>query len=720
MRKSIALLLAGVLLLQPFLLLSVGAFFLYSDSSVKIENATASTSNALFDDAADDDYYRVYFFASPYYATGAEIDGTSIVDPLKIANQQGNPYNSDEEYLLIGKKLNNSPKYANAKFSSGDYHYISYKKKNVDILSGDYGSLELFSKKDYTGYIRANADMGITQQTSIYVQLTVQGNLSMEQLSGIVAATEFKDHYGFGPEFIGWTYQKEATAKRTMYGTERYTTDSDMKMGDSRGYNIGGTAYQLGNFGCQGEIEQITSTTSLKAIDRSTVDGSQNGDRIIYLYPVFAAKNYHADKTVGGEMTPIIKFRVNADNTTDADGTPCHEYNQSYEIDYSQNRYTVGLFQRKLNAAKNNVNYYIDNLYIGDDVLQLDVCPVGSSAGWVSSWSTVFSQEHLAALGLKKGYYNVDVTFVQVLGTYDASGCRATVDALLEDYRNTQRYVQLASSFDVSETGLVQMVHNHASPAAKSSAYFVIGFQKVEEYRLVGDKLNDAISDYHASGYQTLHTTSQMGDHVQYILNNVELHAGAAISVLTQEANGLTGTALPYQIASMSAEVLAEIQSAVGYAFSGIGSRATDDIQLQDNTIKINHTDRYTLVFSVELRDGKPAAISVAYRRNDHKYSFIVLSAKPTQTFFTDKTALSAQMLVQCESRIGSVLNLNTVLTDVHAKGSTGTDIPNIEALFSYFDGKKMVDTATGVELPRRLFENGNFYLNRNYVVYFE
>lgn len=700
-RCGVALLLLGALLL-PVLVSSAYSFFVYSDHSAGV-SAGASGSNALFDETVSNDYYRVYFFASPYYATGATFgtatSGTTETDPLKIANRADNPYNSDDPYMMVGSALTgDNIRYANAKFQGENgynYHYVSYKSKKYDLLTGAYDSFERFTKKDYTGYIRANEALGITQQTSTYVSITVQGNLSMEQLNGIVAATEFRDQYGFGPEFIGWTWNKAAAADRAMYGTDRYPVTANIKEGDTRGYGDR-SAQQMGNFGCQGEIEQITSTTSLKAIDKTTADGSAADDRVIYLYPVFLAKNY-SGKTVGGSMTSILKFRVNADTGVANNGKPNYIYQQSSEIDYSQNRYTVGLFQRVLNAERNNVNYYINNLYISSaNTMQLDFAKVSGSSGWGSDWHTILSNEATTALGLQDGYYNVDVTLVELLGTELLDPKK--LDALLAQYQNTEKYVAYYYQVDTS-----------------LNIYYIIGFQRVEEFHLVGTKLNGSLTDYDAPGYEILHTTTQMGDKVQYIVDRVYLYANTDITVLTSYADG--SAILPYQLAPMDTTT-----GVIGgsTSFSGVGAGASPELSLIDNTrIRVQRSGNYSLIFSVIYNDGQPAVISVAYAELDHKYSFIVLNQMPDlQTLYIEKTSMD--IYVHCEASFNAYLTEQTVLTDVvHSKTEATATISTIGALFdSLGANQRLVDTATGVALSRELFTDGRFCLNRNYIVY--
>lgn len=724
MKKALVCLLAISLLCSA---LVGGGYSLFVFSGDKTTFDTGySTSNALFDQTESKEYYRVYFFASPYYATGAEIGTTTLTDPLQIADHPNNPYDLTDPYMLVGLRLTgNNKKFANAHFADGNDHYISYKSKKYDVLTGEYDSFERYQKRDYSGFIRPNEALGIDAQTSTYVMLTVQGNISMEQLSGIVAATVFKDEYGFGPEFIGWTYDKEKTKERTMYGNSRYASGTEgigtLTVGDTRGWNTGATAYEIGNFGCQGEIEQVTSTTSLKAIDKTTDDGSLAEDKVIYLYPVFAAKNKR--KTVAGQATSLIKFRINADTTLDASGIPYYEYRQEYEIDYDKRRYTSGLFQRPLNAEKNNINYYTNNLHIGKDSLQLDVNPLKSGQlymySWGTSWTTIMSHEEIRGLGLDEGYYNIDITFVQ-LESYSGVSYAATINALIDQYKASEQYAAVFSSLSREATGVVALPLDLSNTAeGKKNAYYVVGFQKVEEFRLVGDRLNSSLTDYNASGYYTLNTTSQMGEHVEYIVDKVYLQAGSHLSVLTSYADGKSGAQLPYDILAMQQSWLDAISEDLQVTFTAPRASGTA-LTISDNQITVDTSGSYTLIFRVEYDNGSPKSISFAFRDNGQKYSFIVLEQKPDATFFTDRDALQSALLMYCEGRINSYLTKDTVLTDVYVKRAAVTTPTTIAGLFASQSGKRMIDTATGAELSYTLFEEGTFCLGRNYVVYFE
>lgn len=254
----------------------------------------------------------------------------------------------------------------------------------------------------------------------------------------------------------------------------------------------------------------------------------------------------------------------------------------------------------------------------------------------------------------------------------------------------------------------------------KRDAYFVIGFQKVEELHLVGDGFNNAITDYHAKGYSLLHTTEQLGEHVQYMADRVYLKKGSSLSVLADFANGTVGAPLPYTITAVSESVLAEIKDHTGTDFYTVGNSADSDLWVDGNTLKVSRAGSYTLVFSVKHEGGRISNISVAYCKNERRYSFIVLSEKPKQAYFTDKEALAPQILVQCEAAVHTYLTKDTVLNDVHAKTAAQAAITDIASLFAAHPGKRMYDTATGEELTATLFEEGRFCLNRHYIVYFE
>lgn len=102
MKKILPLMLIGLVFIATAVT-SAFAYFTFSDPAT-IENIGTGADNAKFNET-ESDFYKVYFFASPYYATGATIDGEEVTDPLKIADSGSkNPYNQDNGYGLFGTK----------------------------------------------------------------------------------------------------------------------------------------------------------------------------------------------------------------------------------------------------------------------------------------------------------------------------------------------------------------------------------------------------------------------------------------------------------------------------------------------------------------------------------------------------------------------------------------------------------------------------------------
>lgn len=641
-------------------------------------------SNTSFDND-DDSYYKVYFFASPYYATGSKDTPSLSEDPLTIANSKSNPYNNTNAYCTIASTGYND--YSNAFFEDGSGYYITYKKKNVDKLSGSEGELDLFNVRDFTGYIRPNEKLKI-EQTYTYVCADFKGSISSEYLSGIIAASEFKDVWGFGPEFIGWTYNKNESFNRTVYkgsSTDnnsyvRYSTEYSTKYGlytcDSSGKK-GTIAQAIGNYGVQGKIEQVTSETSLEYLDSLTADGSGKGDRVIYLYPVFAAKNYSSDKkfkdnvAFGSYDAPMIKFRVNPGEK--------YQQKQSEEIDYTQNRYTTCLFMESLNSQKTNANYSTGNFYIDNDAhIQLDF------DDWSGTWVTILNDEKLDSLGLENGYYNIDLTFWWS-GSYSTTSTENT-------YKNSNKYLKILSG--------------QVTSGGKHTCYYVIGFQKVEDFYL---------NVYDAEGSAAVKTadlriTPEIEDTLYYVVDNVYLTEGQVLSFSNSTITS---------IGTLSDDALSRYNDENGQAYLTPGAVATDtqDIKLIDNKISVSKSGHYSFLVLLGYKDGIPVSATIAYKENNVKYHFIVYkyaAIYDNNGNIIDSTVFSTvdhdSIYASYEGAANSYLTKDTALI---RRGATASE--TIEKIYQAY---VLVDTATGLEIPYAVFENSAFYLNRSYVFY--
>lgn len=716
MKRLLAVIMLIALLSAPIFVQAGYSLFVFAGTAAaEIKQKTISATNTMFGEVSND-YYQVYFFASPYYATGAEVDGKTITDPLEIANLgEKNPYDCDEELCIIAEgkgavaaniRLNNSDRYAACKIN---------KDSNGNLLDGKGDrnlSLEFFQKKDFTGYIReqtvtVNGKEITIEKTSTYVSFTVQGNIDADLLNAIVAQSEFRDTWSYGPEFIGWTADKQKTLERTVYnyGTDtngkvtfdRYVqkngqyTFSALKGDPESGYyiekDVNGNEIKIdciGNFGCQGGIDQVTSNTSLSALDASDADGSKAGDKVIYLYPVFESKNYAKEKTDLGYRTPIVKFRIDPGNAPQTYFT--------HEVDYDNGRYTVCLFQRKYSDT-NQPNYYTGDFYYdANKGIQLDI------GDWDGNWYNLLTQAKLKSLNLSTGYYNIDLTIWQLSGTDMDDG----VEAKKQMYVDSQKYV-------VVESGNV------------SGYYFVIGFQKVDDFHMVYEN-----NSYGSSDDEQVYTVTKDLNRYYYV-DEIYLDKYKKFQFMI-ESGSVKMTAMGSSDLNFNGkEYKAGYSTADPMSLSGNGDIMT-----------CNVAGYYSFLFTVTYQDGKPTEIQVAYLKHEDKYQIVILSKEPENNIFIDqkvdeKAPLYAPTWDEGDIKIGSAFAYGSG-TDTYIVASysadrhstvdssksfevyVGTEV-KIKSVGDFLSERTLYDTATGVEVTE-LLKNGDFQLNRNYVLY--
>lgn len=759
--KRVFILVFTVLLLSVGLISSGFAFYNFSDIH-KIDDITTNFINAKFNEI-NNDYYRIYFFASPYYATGA--DGFTSVDPLVIADSENNPYKYKEDPYLIGGPQTTNNKQANIFFPDGSKFYFAAKEIDNEKLNStkpDEGNgsevITKFNKCDFTGFIRENDSIGITQREYNYVSITVKGSISSSLLASVIAGTEFKDQYGFGPEFVGWTYDKETSKKRAMYDGSRYKDMSSLgwKVIDNRGWGDKGTPYGIGNYGCQGEISQISENTSLNYLDNlastsdstTAVDGSKLNDHIIYLYPVFEAKNYSSDKSIGGVTTPFLKFRINPDNDLNSD--TFYAYKQLGEIDYSKKRYTVGLFQNeKDNNDDLKINYYTKGIYIDttgkNDIknIQIDANNVGSNSSWRTAWNSIITYQELKELNLEPGYYNIDINFMQYNITSDIKSFEkeqnTRVTNLVQKFKNTNKYVAVYGSKQNNHRdtyGLYWLLQNYEKEDKDPTSY-VIGFQKIDEYHVTGNNLNGSINDYSASGYKKIFITDIGNAHTQYYtIDRIYLTEGDEVAVLNEDCSSLND--VKYYLDEMTNieitnfnKALKDSNHTVKNPFSSLGEKSiivdknnnTSEgnvlLSLSEDSKKVKAlaSGNFSLVFCFELENGLPTSINIGYRKNDEENTVMILNQKPSDDIFIDYDSLikSSNYFASHESDVFAKLSLET---PIFCKDDNS--INNFDKLFTYCENnnKQLIDTATGLEVTRDIFASRSFILNRSFVLY--
>lgn len=691
---------APLLIMTPAL-----ATFVFQKGELKVDNINTYTSNAKFDSDALN-YFDLYFFASPYYATGAEIDGVSIDNPLEIANHTNNPYNSEEPYLINNKYCDY--KNANVNYNGTNYYWstASTEGATTPVTVNSANPMTLYPKRKWSGYIRENGDIS---ETSTYIKISVSNNITNEQLNKIVAQSVFKDRWGFGPEFLGWTFDKSVAKTRAMHSaTERYGTADNLV--DANGSAITGTAYTIGNFGVQDVTENVmlTSSTSLLYVDKflSGNDGSAVGDNIIYLYPVFAAKNNLRPALINGASTPFMKLRVN----------PGTDYvdKQSGEVNYSINRYTYPMRQtnKRSDTDFGVINYFTENVYLScsaTDTVQLDVNPLSGSV-WSGSWGTMVDNANLIS-GLSEGYYSFDITFRWSYSPTSVSSVKSAFEA-------TNKYIKVITSNN----------GDGAQYVAGSQTWFVIGIKKDYQYRATGTFLSGAsIGNYDAfskySIYSLNATTSEGGTNSSfYFSKNISFLRNNEFTLLHQnETNDLND--LTYTFSKMSSANIDIINDFIDNGVELNGNN-THYKELVDSDFLLTGTGAksilarvsgtFDFLFIITTTNGIPTSVHVAYREAANKRSIVILNSKPAEEYFFDIEALRNDT-----SFVAYIsLPLSSLVTNISEFTIIDGTKKALEDILALYPNKVLVDTASNFKIPLSVFANNEFVLNQDYVLY--
>ena len=715
------------------------AIFEFTSSEVKVENVDTNGINAYFSESTQT-YFQVYFFASPYYATGSDLtdsDGNQITDPLEIANNENNPYNDDTPYCINHGSTDST--HATASYSDGTYYYYSAKSIDSSKLSKTATGVEAidrYEKKKWSGYIMTNDTIGITKETSTYFALSCANNISSDDLSNVIAQSVFKDSWGFGPEFIGWTYNKELAAERCMYSSsERYGVTSGAYLVAADGSTESGTAYDIGNYGVQAVTTNavISSQTSLAYIDSLTSDGSEKGDQIIYLYPIFAAKNNLKPKLINDKYTPFAKLRVNP-------GSEPENY-QSDEIDYSVNRYTVPFQQTSVDNASissstttaRSYNYFADDVYVDSSLdIRFDINPIRTDYDdWSGSWVTLVTKSDLIG-DLETGYYGFDIAY----WTYTSNSSRyqsralTTVQNTMTAFNNTNEYIKVIGSKSSSSSSSYGIYSSGGFYFA-----FVIGIRKEHNYRITGDDLNGSIDDYDSAYENRIYalnlstssssTTSTTTSSKYYFSKNFYVDATDEISILN-ESSATTST-IGYSFSTMddtNIEAINDRMEETGIYlnnnsnyYEAIGEGTPFTVSSDGKRLVANESGNYEFIFIVTRSNGTAKSINVAYRTSDVSYYIVLLSSKPTETFFNDINELTSNndnlvAFVQISANM-TADDSTTIFSD-----QNGDSVGTISEVLASAGKTKLFDSANDKEISLSLFTNNEFYLYHDYVLY--
>ena len=794
--KRFGILLGSILLGVGVITTSAFAYFNFSENSTTSNNANTDdnyVNNIKFDNTTTiDRTFNLYFFASPYYATGnPSNDSTTNTitwseakdqDPLTICELgEDNPYNDSTDYTLGGQACDSE--YGNVTFNDGNSHYYCLPDDALDTsklnssgqLTGQYDSIiNYYQTRDFSGYITlynsgntGQRGTGITDSDGnsvdindgkiySYYKLTVTGGIKADTLKNIIPSSVFKDRYGFGPEFMGWTYNKEECFERVAYESStdsssysRYfkASSSDnqnirMYHFDSRGYGVGedtNLAYQIGNYGDNTKISILSADDSLIYINSLGVDGSSANDNNIYLYPVFGSKN--GIKHTSGDQSPILKMRTNP--ITDTTSADYYKYHQIGEIDYDNDleRFT-SYFNYIPDADVDNgePNYTIKNFHVDqsqdDDGnyinnYQLDVNFTTTDNSWAESWGTLINSSTLAAsidfyddyFKTYGGYFDIDIIFTQ------SSTCSFT------SLKNPENYIN-----DVTRINQTTITVDGNS----YSVSYIIGIKRDNTLKITGLYDSNAIFWYDNSSkansylYKSSVTHTDDSNSIWYYFtsNSIELKENQNISTMVQNALSIKDDHDINTFTYMSDELLKTyndkltsssfIENKTKYKttdsssklVSGRGSITGYDPDNYPSTTEIenfpyiNATEKgtYELLIAVNYKEGFPYNFEVAYREIATDNVLLVLDTKPQETengYLYSEIYENYSDNIVCE---GTFQN-NTVIT-------TSTEFTNGKTI-TISEGTSIIDLATGIDVTS-LINNGKFYSTRNMILYYK
>lgn len=781
---------------------SAFAYFNFSSNSSTDTSANAKSSdyvnNIKFDNTNIDDgdrTYNLYFFASPYYATGSDITNntlsaiTSAKDnesPLDIAKSSTNPYNnSSDEYALMGTYLESEEdlKYSNITWSSGKGNYVSVPEDSININEdGTFSSFSSFyTKRDFTGCVTVldnyskYGQLGIdddnindTNSNSAYTyfKLQVTGGIKVDILNKIVAENVFKNYKGFGPEFMGWTYDKVACFNRTTYsyGSSRlrYLTNSTnsnvMYSIDKEGNGYGGSpAQQIGNFGNNDYIRLLSADDSLYEINSLAIDGSDATDNNIYLYPVFGDVTSITSTTSTNH--PILKMLTNPD--IDENSTTYYKYNQIGEHDYSYEgeRYSTFLvYNPDADTSKCEPNYTLKNFHVDQNkdsdgnygnLYQLEaLVTVDENGTYASQFYKIFDNTSLSTLFKDKdsyfqsyvdsynGYFDIDIIFLET-NSYSFS-----------KFPNDELYINTPSTFTQTITDGDNTI----------DITFVIGIRRDNTLRATGVKNSSNIFLYDGESsntwfYKSSKTYQENDSYWHFFTSNpLTLKLNQNISVLIQDAIELTNdssttyfpwNSFQYMTGSplnefnnyikntdnlnnrssfKSAKIGANIYAYKTDSYTSSyynGTTITTPTQKTISNfpiIQCNKAGTYEILLSVKYSNGFPKQFGVAFREITTSCNLLVLNSKPEASsngyvFSEIYSTYSENQGIIAES----IFDKNEIISS-STKFDDGIKLST--SLNGTYKNKILYDLATGEDVTQ-LIKDGKFYLSRNMILYY-
>ncbi len=734
MKKYILLTLASLLLLTvPSVAFSL---FVFPEKEVKKENIDTYGQNAHLNSVDKSNVFRVYFFASPYYSTGSELikeDGSTVTDPLEIAEHVDNPYNSEEPYCLrhsneSGADFSNvtyNPQYP---WTDVSYYYLSVESSTGANLSFNNNDTELIKrhpKRRWTGYILPNEELNIVE-TSKYVMIEAENNIPISKLSKIIAQSVYKDYLGFGPEFIGWTYDKALAEERSRYTIwDKYETETSGTLVGQGGAAISGTPYKIGDYGVQDVTtdQVITSSTSLSYVDNLTatgstsiaIDGSSLNDNTIYLYPVFASKNSGKPQLINNMYTSFMKFRVN----------PGTNYNkkQDDEISYP-NRYTIPLEQTSNNTV-GGINYFTNNVYISSDEtfsIQLDVDPLDYNGSWSGNWTSLLDNQAIKNLSLEEGYYGFDLYFAHAHDDYDKTIATTNVTNAVNSFNATNKYIKVIGSKNTADEYGYATINGYP-------LVYVIGIRKQYEYRLAGTHLSGSLDKYEDASESIIYRhnfVTVTESKTFYFTRDTSLEEDETLSLLYSKF--VTSSTVSFTFTPMESTLIDFLNNQIANGNGvinndnqvyPIGDDKPISIKADSSNKKltVNEANRYELLFYIDLENGEPNSIQVSYRLSKSNFTLMLFSSKPALSYYSysDLNALKND-----SSFLGILtVETHTLISETTELKDKDNNIKTISQIKALYPTKEIYDSATDIKINYSLFEQSEYLLHRDTLLYF-
>ena len=780
---------------------SAFAYFNFSNHSSEDKNASTDSdyvNNIEFDENSTidpDRTYILYFFASPYYATGtSEIPSTSE-NPKDIAeSDDSNPYNVQQEYKIAGSTLSDdATKFANITWSEENITYGNYISADVST-SDDTTTISAYNKRDFTGYIQYIPNNNTSKSASVqigvngiegddvyneyinsykvysYLKATIKGGLKQDFLKKIIAQTEYKDKYGFGPEFMGWTYNKEECFKRATYSvndtTIRYVnnefgTDYEMYSFDKKtGKATSEVVDQIGNFGDNSSIDLLSADDSLYEIDHKGVDGTQKSDNIIYLYPVFGDRNEIKD-TSSFNM-PILRMLTNPD--TDESSDTYYKYSQKgcVDYDYDENN-TCGRYTNYLDYSEQTYtstttsglipNYTLKDFYVdmyatdsdNNNVnhYYLDVMLTDDSNNYTNEWVTIFNDSLLSSLNFSDDYYktyegifDIDIIFVQGELPFTS----------FSSFKNPQLYINTPS------------INSLKDDSGNIIAQFVIGIKRDNSLKFTGLTDYNSIFDYNGDSglkhdpylYKTSFTLEEGNDSSYwhyFVSNPIEISYNyynssySKFSIMIKEALELKLNHDIDQFRDMTTSVIGSFNDYLdttdeinktyfirpfyndGKSTNKNGLKVEvgrEDTTINNETItnfpylKAEIGNTFEFLFAIKYENGFPKQFQVAYREYSDVCNLLILSEKPDVN--SDDKYLYSDIMTRYENSI--LLKGEFSINGIISKDTKFEGTKFSTADKNQDSSKKLYDLATGKDV-RSLIQNSEFILSRNMILYY-